>query len=126
MAAVAATWSRRSNRSRASGDSEVGNSIRITPGMVWVLTGKPLSRNTLIIWWFWGSTSASSSWTPISLAASASWPSRIVPSPLPCMRSAISRATSARSGWSGWRSKPAWPTTRPSVPVVATSPYRRS
>ena len=40
MAAVAATCSRRSNRSRASGDSEVGNSIRITPGMVWVLTGK--------------------------------------------------------------------------------------
>jgi hypothetical protein len=50
MAAVAATCSRRSNRSRASGAREVGNSISSTPGRVWVLTGKPQSRNTLIIW----------------------------------------------------------------------------
>ena len=98
MAAAAATCSRRSNRSRASGDSEVGNSTSRTPGRVWVLTGKPLSRNTLTIWWFSGSTSASSTCTPISLAASVSWPSRMVPSPLPCMASAISMATSARSG----------------------------
>ena len=121
MAAVAATCSRRSNRSSASGDREVGNSISSAPGRLWVLTGSR-SRKTLTIWWFSASTSASSTWMPSWLAASASWPSRIVPSPLPCMASAISKATSARSGWSGWRSKPAWPTTRASAPLVATSP----
>ena len=61
---------------------------------------------------------------PAWSAASASWPSRIVPSPLPCMASAIANATSARSGRSGSRSQPAWASTRPS-PLVATKLLRR-
>ena len=49
MAAAAAVCSRRSNRSSPSGVSDVDTSTRTTPGTAWVLTGKPLSRNTLII-----------------------------------------------------------------------------
>ena len=119
MAAAAAVCSRRSNRSSPSGVSNVGTSTSSTPGTAWVLTGNPLSRNTLIILWLWGRTSAPSTPMPARSAASASWPSRIVPSPLPCMASAIANATSARSGRSGSRSQPAWASTRPS-PLVAT------
>ena len=119
MAAAAAARSRCSNRSRPSGVSRVGTSNSSTPGTAWVLTGKPLSRNTLIILWLWGRTSAPSTPMPARSATSASWPSRIVPSPRPCMASAIASATSARSGRSGSRSQPAWASTRPSPPVAS-------
>jgi hypothetical protein len=49
---------------------------------VWVVTGKPLSRNTWSIRWFWGSTSALSTATPAWSAAWVSLPSRMVPRPV--------------------------------------------
>ena len=86
---------RRTRRS-ASGPRAVGSSTPSSPGCAWTSTGKPLSRNTSIIAWFSGSTSAVNVSMPSAAARSAAAPSRIVPTPRPCQASATSKATSAR------------------------------
>ena len=93
-AAVAAIRSRSSNRARAAGEKAVGNLTSITPGSDLISTGNPLSRNTLIIWRFSGSTSAVNSRMPAASACSARCASRTVEMPVSCSSSATANATS--------------------------------
>jgi hypothetical protein len=66
-AAAAASSSRCSNRSRASGVSDVEISARTTPGSRRIRTGSPLSRKTSSLGPFSGSTSASQGRDPRGL-----------------------------------------------------------
>ncbi len=116
-AATAAIRSRSSNRASASGDSEVGSSIAIASGAECMSTGKPLSRNTSIILWLWGRTSAVKVVIPWRSAALARCASMIVAIPWPCHASATRNAVSARS--SPVRTYAAWAIT--TGPLVATS-----
>ncbi len=97
-AAVAAIWSRSSNRARASSPSAAGNVTRSSPGSDRTSTANPELRNTWIIRWLSGSTTASKVTIPSALASSDRWASRTVEIPRPCQSSATSNATSARSG----------------------------
>ncbi|HEY8681314.1 MAG TPA: hypothetical protein VIN01_09715 [Candidatus Dormibacteraeota bacterium] len=90
--------SRSSNLRRASGEREVGNSIRISPEPDRLRIGNPLSRKTSSIWRFSPRIVASNSSIPVADAVAASWPRRIVPRPRPCISSATAKPTSARWG----------------------------
>ena len=79
----------------ARSESEVGSSIAIASGVERMSTGKPLSRNTSIIRWLCGSTSAVNVVIPCYSAMPARWASRIVAMPCPCHASATRNATSA-------------------------------
>jgi hypothetical protein len=83
---------------RASGEREVGNSIRISPEPDRLRIGNPLSRKTSSIWRFSPRIVASNSSIPVADAVAASWPRRIVPRPRPCISSATAKPTSARWG----------------------------
>ena len=63
---MAASRSRFSNRPTALSAKEVGSSTRIAPGSDDISTGKPLSRKTSSIRWFWGMTSAQKTEIPFS------------------------------------------------------------
>jgi hypothetical protein len=70
-AATAATRSRSSKRSIADGESEVGNAISIASRVERLSIGKPLWRNTSIIRWLAGSTSATKLVIPLLAAIAA-------------------------------------------------------
>lgn len=121
-AATAAVRSRSSKRSRAAGDTEVGNSISIASGVERVSIANPLWRKTSIIRWLAGRTSATNVAIPCWSAICASCASMIEEMPRPCQWSATRNATSARSALI--RAKAAWEMIWLGSPVSAISATR--
>jgi len=80
-AAIAAVCERCSKRSRVSGVRDVGSSISMAPSAECSSTVNPLSRNTWIMRWLFGSTDAVNIEMPCSSAASARCESMIVAIP---------------------------------------------
>ena len=94
-AATSATRWRSSKRSRASRDSEVGNSISMQPSTRRIDAGNPESWKTWSMRRFSGRTTAVNVSMPADDAACARCASRMVAMPCPCQASATANATSA-------------------------------